>query len=212
MNKNPKKEEIIRAARKLFYENGYINTNLKDIAQECDIKKQTISYYFKSKALLGLEVYDRLSNEIIDLFIRKARAINSTTDISVACASSMIGIVEYYQNDKNAFRFFEEFYFSSLTNIDIVLKESERHMRWAPDLKPITLQYISAMYASNGVLYYYIKGYLPQYTFDEFCAYYTKMALSGIIKDNSESNELYNAAKELYPKLNITFDSYFIVK
>ena len=73
MRNNHKKEEIIAEALKLFYEKGFNNTNLKDIAEKSSIKKQSISYYFGSKTHLGLAVYNFVSDEIINTFIKKAK-------------------------------------------------------------------------------------------------------------------------------------------
>ena len=213
MKNNSKKEQIILESRKLFYENGFNNTNLKDIAEKCGIKKQSISYYFSSKNHLGLAVYDFISDEMINTFSTKARKIDENILTSVICAASMIGIVDYYLNDKNAFRFYEEFYFGSLTNIDIVLCESRRHIYLSEKMNNITIDYIASQYAANGVLYYFIKGQLPQYSTEEFCKYYVTMGLSGmgVAKDKCELNNIYESAKEIYAKIDPIFKPYFVV-
>lgn len=214
MRNNHKKEEIIAEALKLFYEKGFNNTNLKDIAEKCSIKKQSISYYFGSKTHLGLAVYNFVSDEIINTFIKKAKEIDENIPISVICAASMIGIVDYYLEDKKAFRFFEEFYFSSLINIDIVLCESKRHIYLSEKMDDITMDYIASMYAANGVLYYFIKGYLPQYGKEEFCRYYitTELSCVGATKDAEELDKIYEKAKELYLKITPVFMPYFEVR
>ena len=61
MAKNTR-ENIINAAWKLFYEEGFAETTINDIMREADISKGTFYYYFNSKDdLLGTlsEVLDR---------------------------------------------------------------------------------------------------------------------------------------------------------
>lgn len=51
-----RKEEIVRTATLLFYEKGYTNTSMTDIAQQLSVGKPYIYLCFKSKAELLAEV------------------------------------------------------------------------------------------------------------------------------------------------------------
>lgn len=75
------------------------------------------------------------------------------------------------------------------------------------------MDYIASMYAANGVLYYFIKGYLKQYTKEEFCRYYIITALSGVGATEKADglNIIYENAKELYSKITPVFMPYFEV-
>ncbi len=53
------KENILQAATKLFYEQGYTATYLDQIAAVCEITKPLITYYFKSKSNLAREVTEQ---------------------------------------------------------------------------------------------------------------------------------------------------------
>ena len=44
-------QRIHAAARKLFIEKGYLNTNMSDIAVEAGIKRPTLHYYFRTKSV-----------------------------------------------------------------------------------------------------------------------------------------------------------------
>ena len=49
-----KREKILQAAEKLFVENGFEGTSVRDLAKEADVNLAMISYYFGSKEnLLG---------------------------------------------------------------------------------------------------------------------------------------------------------------
>lgn len=51
------KKNILAAARRLFYENGYSNTTTRQIASTADINLGLIKYYFDSKADIALHIY-----------------------------------------------------------------------------------------------------------------------------------------------------------
>jgi TetR/AcrR family transcriptional repressor of lmrAB and yxaGH operons len=87
--KKTSKEEILKNSIKLFKINGYYNTSMANIANECGLIKGSIYHHFKSKEEIGLEslkyihkyfndhiysvVYkDDLSDkEKIELFVKK---------------------------------------------------------------------------------------------------------------------------------------------
>lgn len=55
-NKESRKNEIIDTAKEMFLTNGYINTNMVDIANESKISRKTLYRYFKSKEEIALEI------------------------------------------------------------------------------------------------------------------------------------------------------------
>ena len=52
------RENIMNTAKKLFYERGYTNTGIQDIAEEAGVKLGTMTYYFKKKTDLVGEIYN----------------------------------------------------------------------------------------------------------------------------------------------------------
>lgn len=65
--KNPKnknqKENIILAATRLFYEQGYKSTYMDQIADLCEITKPLITYHFKTKSNLARVVTEKFLTE-----------------------------------------------------------------------------------------------------------------------------------------------------
>lgn len=51
------KNRIYQSAKKLFYKNGYLGTDLKDIAELADVPIPLITYYFKKKILIATGIY-----------------------------------------------------------------------------------------------------------------------------------------------------------
>jgi len=52
------KQKVLKAARELFYLNGYNNTSIDDILKTSKIKKGNLYFHFRSKEALGYAVLD----------------------------------------------------------------------------------------------------------------------------------------------------------
>lgn len=71
---NETRNKIYRCAKELFYQNGYMQTNLKDIAQKADVPIALITYYFKKKIYIAANIYTDFiaeAGEIINEFCTK---------------------------------------------------------------------------------------------------------------------------------------------
>ena len=70
--KKNKRSEILKLCAQFFYQNGYRGTNLDDVAEQLQITKPAIYYYFKSKDEILCELYsktlDYLLGHIIEIF------------------------------------------------------------------------------------------------------------------------------------------------
>ncbi len=75
-----KKEEIVRTAGLLFYENGYSRTSMDDIATRLGIGKPMIYTYFSSKADLLAAVCNRTTALVADLATFALQAEGSAAD------------------------------------------------------------------------------------------------------------------------------------
>ncbi|WMT41725.1 TetR/AcrR family transcriptional regulator [Paenibacillus sp. D2_2] len=60
---NGKKQQIIRTARKLFFEQGIVSTSMDQIAEEVPVSKMTIYKYFGSKDGLIEQVITMINEE-----------------------------------------------------------------------------------------------------------------------------------------------------
>lgn len=62
---NDKRQQIIRAATKIFARDGYYNAKISDIAKEAAIAHGTVYLYFESKEELLLTVFDEQMAELV---------------------------------------------------------------------------------------------------------------------------------------------------
>jgi len=72
------RQQIVAAAKGLFYQKGYAKTSIKDICADSGVKAGTLTYYFKTKYDLVREMYEevfRKSYELVES--RLDRPVNS---------------------------------------------------------------------------------------------------------------------------------------
>jgi len=63
MSTQEKRKRLIDAAYKVFIKKGYVNSSIKDIANEADITSGLVHYYFKNKEELLLSVQDEVQKQ-----------------------------------------------------------------------------------------------------------------------------------------------------
>lgn len=69
--KKQRQHDIINAAEKLFFSNGYDKVSMKDIALEVELSKATLYLYFQNKKSLFFAIVLR-GTKILNTFIREA--------------------------------------------------------------------------------------------------------------------------------------------
>ena len=60
-----KREAILRAATKVFAQNGYFNSKVADIAREAGVADGTVYLYFKSKEEILRSIFERNTSEAV---------------------------------------------------------------------------------------------------------------------------------------------------
>ena len=70
MDSSNSKDRILEAALKLFSEQGFNGTSVKEIAQEADVSKALIYYNFESKEAILLDLLKSFKEEFIQVFKR----------------------------------------------------------------------------------------------------------------------------------------------
>ncbi|MFZ7133945.1 MAG: TetR/AcrR family transcriptional regulator [Eubacteriales bacterium] len=61
------KHKILAVSKRLFYENGYVDTSCKKICEEADVNLGLIHYYFKSKKNIASIIYTYFLIDVKDL-------------------------------------------------------------------------------------------------------------------------------------------------
>lgn len=76
MKNNKTRDNIIEQANKLFKQNGYESTGMRDIASACGISVSNVQYYFSKKVLIMAEVYDNMINAYFEDVLQEEQLRN----------------------------------------------------------------------------------------------------------------------------------------
>ena len=99
--KNNRKNAILKAARRLFFENGFRPVTVESIAKKAELSKGSIYLYFKSKE----EIYTQILLNDIDKFHENFKELlQYSTSASEAITRFAIIYVDLFLNDRELFR------------------------------------------------------------------------------------------------------------
>jgi AcrR family transcriptional regulator len=99
--KNNRKNAILKAARRLFFDNGFRPVTVESIAKKAELSKGSIYLYFKSKE----EIYTQILLSDIDKFHEHFKDLSQkATSASEAITKFAIIYVDLFLNDRELFR------------------------------------------------------------------------------------------------------------
>jgi len=189
-SEKPRNEEIFEVISRMFAEKGYLETTMRDIAAELDIKPPSLYNYFRSKE----EALFILLNDSVDSALRRIREITSMDIPAKDKLSKFIELYTYSYGTKMPGPILLLYYVDKLTKKhQRVLINKQR--KYADEVNSILLELREdglmkeipskiALYAFFGMVNYTIKWYRqsgdvrPKELADYFLEIYTK----GILK------------------------------
>jgi AcrR family transcriptional regulator len=89
-----RKQQILDAAVRLFYEVGYEGASLRDLATRVGINKATIYHYFESKEEILFHIVKQVGDELLEGVRQAARGSGAPLDVLEAMVRFQIGYVE----------------------------------------------------------------------------------------------------------------------
>jgi TetR/AcrR family transcriptional regulator len=96
-----RREEILDAAQRVFFEKGLVVATMDEIAETAELSKGTLYLYYKSKEDLYLAVMMRGTELLLDMFAEVVKKGASVTETLIRLSDAYI---EYFNNHKNYFR------------------------------------------------------------------------------------------------------------
>jgi len=78
--KEQRRNSIIKAAERLFYAKGYDNVSMEDIAEEVELSKGALYFYFKSKDSIFIAIVTRKHSEFIRLLRERLKDLTTGGD------------------------------------------------------------------------------------------------------------------------------------
>ena len=104
INKNNRKQQIIKAAIKVFAHKGFYNANVSDVAREAGIADGTIYLYFKSKDDLLISLFETKMEEILLKFNKTMQPDISPQDKLIQFMCLHFQLIEEDQNLADVFQ------------------------------------------------------------------------------------------------------------
>jgi len=99
--KENRKNAILKAARKLFFDKGFKNVTVESIAKKAELSKGSVYLYFKSKE----DIYTQILLGDIDKFHKVMANIMREGQSSSATLMSLANIyADFFMNDRELFR------------------------------------------------------------------------------------------------------------
>jgi AcrR family transcriptional regulator len=101
--KGARREEIINAAEKIFFEKGLVQATMDEIAEAAELSKGTLYLYYKSKEDLYLSVAMKGTEILYNLFLR---VVESGEPVLKMIALLGEAYYEYFDTYRNYFRMY----------------------------------------------------------------------------------------------------------
>jgi AcrR family transcriptional regulator len=105
--KEHRKEEIIDAAQKVFFEKGLLAATMDDIAEAAELSKGTLYLYYKSKEDLYLAVMMRGTEKLTEMFHAVVASSDPTLQKIVNFGAAYSAFFRSYPNFFRMFHFFQ---------------------------------------------------------------------------------------------------------
>jgi AcrR family transcriptional regulator len=98
------RDKIFYTSFRLFLENGYEATNIRDICKEVGVKASTVYFYYKSKQNLFFYIYDEICGDFIK-YIQGIEELKQDISIKEKLYILLKKKIEYYVSDISKRRF-----------------------------------------------------------------------------------------------------------
>lgn len=206
---------ILEEAKKLFYDNGYKNTSISQIANSLDISKGLITYHFKTKFHLANTVYDDYRIDLLHVLTDKIKKIQPNLNPIYYDDIQLRTVFRLYKSDYNARRFYMEIAPELLMHS----LKSHYHIIYGPkahyhhlnlnydEQEDLLMQYASSAGITAIRLAYFRGEVKSSYEFAEDSCTTT---MARLLKFDEEMiHDMITIGKEVANSLDIKFEPYF---
>lgn len=182
---NTTSDRIFYTSFKLFLENGYEATNIRDICSEVGVKASTIYFYYKSKQDLFFYIYDEICSDYIN-YLRGIEKLNKDISIKEKLYLLLKKKIEYYITDISRRKFIIRCHLFPPEEISNIIRE--KYKFYANEENKITLDIMGNPQFENKFINEDIDSYLlkckklENHLIYEMMTYNTKISDEAIIK------------------------------
>ncbi len=189
------KDLIFEVAFYKFLENGYENTNLREIASEVNIKAASIYFYFKSKEDLFIYVYKSVVSDIFSE-IRYIKQTDSKLTYERQFYNHFRSVITCCINNSSRFKFLLRYKLFPSSELQGILKELYKEQ--AHEEFEIMKTLLSGFLRENNVFHTGALRliYLEYKRFED--THINEMLIGGIISTEEELNLSWNLLKNYH--------------
>ncbi|MEJ2543446.1 MAG: TetR/AcrR family transcriptional regulator [Calditrichaceae bacterium] len=125
-----RKNEIIDAAEKVFFKNGFENATVENIAEEAEYSKATLYLYFSSKEELYFAVCQRAEGKLFKEVDKAISKVDGTFDKIKAFLSAFVDFQQKHTDHFNALFYLQTHPFSLDPNHELVIENRRRDQKY----------------------------------------------------------------------------------
>jgi AcrR family transcriptional regulator len=205
------KEKIIDACRRLFYENGYINTRYEDLSEATGLSPGVIHYHFQSKKNMAGIIYDEFltSNKVlINQLLEEEYELQVRTAVEIRSFMNLLLTDEKFKKfyleiclDRVIVDLFREtgVYFYQLHRDEYNLDISD---------EMIAMINITTAAAETELIMNYFRGD-KAYSFEDIVEFNIRLNYELMAVDYAKINEIVEISRYIYNNLNVRFKDCF---
>ncbi|MFA0814719.1 MAG: TetR/AcrR family transcriptional regulator [Anaerofustis sp.] len=208
-------EKIVNAAKKIFYENGYEKTTIKQICEEAEVLRTVFTYYFSDKSALADHISNYLNLKIMDELIKEATVRNNKTEGLLMDIYASMWFFYNIMSDEHLNRFYAEV-LSNNTKLLMgdryyrtIFQQMYRKSGKNPDSKEFEL-FFTYSTASPGVFlhHYLIKS--SDLTKNEIVEFLNRQVLKSLDIPESEQDTIIEMSFRMIQESDVSFKDLFL--
>jgi AcrR family transcriptional regulator len=156
---NATRDKIFYTSFRLFLENGYEATNIRDICSEVGVKASTVYFYYKSKQDLFFYIYDAIYNDYMN-YMQSIEKFDQDISIKEKLYIVLKKKLEYYVSDISKRKFIFRCYLFPPEEISNAIRE--KHKFYANEENKIILDIIGNPQYNDNFINMNIDNYLAK--------------------------------------------------
>lgn len=170
------RDKIRYSSFKLFLENGYEATNIRDICKEVGIKASTLYFYYKSKEDLFFYIYDEISLDYIR-YIQEIDEVRKYISLEKKLFILLKSKIDYYASDISKRKFILRYHLFPPEELSGSLRR--KYKFYAGEEKKVILDIIGNYKSNDLYKNKNINDYLIEYkNLENYLMY--EMTVSGV--------------------------------
>lgn len=209
------RKKIYWAAKKLFYVNGFQHTSCMQIAESAEANVALISYYYKNKLNLGLEICNEFTNDIRIAVIEKMIEAGYEYEPIIGLGVEYRAFKKFQIENPSYNRFIKDLCNENAlllsdhyVGVNLKFLEEKYDIRLSETDEKIAHYCITSIY--NGIINVMDKGYIDETEFP--AERLVDIILKILDFEKAERDNILEQSKEIFDKIDISMSRYFRVK